>query len=129
MLNLQEVENTIVELENGETTLETCRRLAILYIVRDQHKNTILGDSGACSDEIMQEYKDILPMYKEYCSMKREFQLGRAREDAVVSKLSILCEEIDEFVRTLYFNTNTPAERECIHTVLDKLSGLPEKVF
>ena len=129
MLNLQEVENTITELENGETTLESCRRLAMLYIVRDHQKNANTSVSDACSAIVAEEIRDTLPMHKEYCQVKREFQLGSVREEVVVSKLSLLCEEIEEFIKTLYYNTNTQAERDCLHRVFQNVVTLSESVF
>ena len=40
MLNIAEIENTIQELENGNTTFDSCIKLASLYIVREHHLNT-----------------------------------------------------------------------------------------
>ena len=34
-MNMKEINNTIYELENGETTHASCQKLAALYIVKD----------------------------------------------------------------------------------------------
>ena len=48
-MNVSEITNTIIELENGDTTFASCEKLASLYIVRD-HLST---------DEVITEYNDI----------------------------------------------------------------------
>ena len=50
MLNLEEIDKTILDLEKHDTTYSTCERLAWLYIVRDhlaqQRKHDPLNVSG-----------------------------------------------------------------------------------
>ena len=54
MLNLQEIENTIEELEQGATTFDTCLKLSALYIVRDHIKGTTTrqADENAHGHEV-----------------------------------------------------------------------------
>ena len=40
MINIDELESTILELEQHDTTYATCEKLAWLYIVRDHISNT-----------------------------------------------------------------------------------------
>lgn len=56
MLNMNEIEQEIEKLENSEyTTLNACKNLAILYIVRDHYKKSnsapVAGMGGM--DEMM----------------------------------------------------------------------------
>ena len=50
MLNIEEIDKTILDLEKHDTTYSTCERLAWLYIVRDhllnQRKHDPLNVSG-----------------------------------------------------------------------------------
>ena len=48
-MNMKEIENTIYELENGETTYQKCQKLANLYVVKDHMaKNPVTyGQSGS----------------------------------------------------------------------------------
>ena len=123
MLNMLEVENTINELEKDATTLENCRKLAILYTVRANFPKE------EETNKVVEEYREILPSYESYCRAKREFQTGSAREDAVLNKMQLLCTEIEEFIRTLYYNTDMPVERDKIHVMLKSVSTLPESAF
>ena len=44
MLDIQEIEDTISDLENSNTTLENCRILADMYIIRDTYSRRICKD-------------------------------------------------------------------------------------
>lgn len=41
MLSIDEIENTILDLENHDTTFSTCEKLAWLYIVKDHIKPNV----------------------------------------------------------------------------------------
>lgn len=114
MLNLDEIESTIRELENNATTFENCRKLAILYIVRDNNKNVNLSDSDASESIVVEEYKEILPTYRSYVDTKRKFQMHETTAEAVLARLKLLCEEIREFLSALYASTTSEIEREVI---------------
>lgn len=45
MLNLDEIDKTILDLENHDTTYAACEKLAWLYIVRDHLKNTMTNET------------------------------------------------------------------------------------
>lgn len=47
MINLQEIEETIAELEAGKTTMTVCSRLADLYAVRDKLRGNNMPQSYA----------------------------------------------------------------------------------
>ena len=40
MINIDEINETISELEQGDTTFATCQKLAALYTVRDNFKSS-----------------------------------------------------------------------------------------
>lgn len=112
MLDMTMVENTIKELENADTNFSNCEKLASLYIIREY--NTI-------TDEVTEELSDILPHYNLYCDRKREYQINKLGEDVVLSALQVLCNEIHEFIQTLYSSTDMVEERALITSLIDKL--------
>lgn len=125
MLDMQEIDNTIEQLENGTTTFDNCLKLASLYIVREHLKDANLtavhhpetGDN----DEVVKELNDIFPQYHEYIETKRMYQLKQTTEEAVLQKLGYVCKELEEFVSTLYSSTESPEERLIIEGTLTKL--------
>ena len=116
MLNIDEVNNTIAELENGETTFDTCIKLASLYTVKE-HYNSI-------NDEVVEEYNDILPQYRKYVESKRKYQLGEITEMALEKQTTLVCKEVSEFIRSLYSSTDMPIERELIKSMVNSLQNL-----
>lgn len=116
MLDVDEIENTIKDLENGDTTFDTCIKLASLYIVLDKYKQ-----SERAEDEVELELNDILPQYKKYCEIKRAYQLKITSKDAVLDSMRIVCTEIKEFIENLYSHTDTQEERELITELIMQL--------
>lgn len=112
-MNIELINETISELENGDTTLTTCSNLASLYIVRDKLK---------CNDEVkdtvVKEYSDILPSYTKYKGVKRNYTLGNGTEEAVNLTLQAVSQEIIEFINTLYSSTQTPSERLILQNMI-----------
>ena len=102
MLNLQEIEESIKDLENSSTTYDNCSKLASLYIVRDKMKQ---------NDVVEDELNDVLPSYKRYVEVKRKYQLKEVTADALYTAFNSLCNEIQEFLHTLYSCTDTEQER------------------
>ena len=119
-MNLQEIENTIVELENGDTTYSNCQKLASLYIVKEHYHNT----SQQGNTEVIKEFNDILPMYSEYCRIKRKYQLKELPGDAVIDAIKEVSREIKEFIKTLYANVDTVEEKEELTTMIAELKTL-----
>lgn len=105
MLDLVEIENTIQQLENGETTFDACMKLASLYTVRDRLYQSTESDSTE------EELQDILPQYKVYKDIKMKYQLQEVTQDKVLSSLDLLCTEIKEFLHMLYNSTDLAEER------------------
>ena len=116
MLNLEEINNTIVQLENGDTTFDTCIKLSSLYIVRDR-----LSDRSV--DNVVEELSDILPAYTQYKRVKWEYQLGNVSETAIINQIAHVCSEIKEFITTLYSGTDIQLERDSIISMLSELKN------
>ena len=116
MLNLEEISNTITELENGNTTFDACIKLASLYIVRD-HANHI-------DNSVIKEYQDILPQYHKFVEIKRAYQRGEMAENAVENSIKMVCAEIFELIQTLYSNTDMELERIAIKDMIQKLNEI-----
>ena len=112
MLDMVMVENTIQELENADTNFANCEKLANLYIIRDH--NTV-------TNEVTEELSDILPHYNIYCEKKRHYQIHKVGEDIVIDSLHIVCNEIFEFIQTLYSSTDMIEERALLTSLVDKL--------
>lgn len=115
-MNIQEIRDTIIELEKGETTFASCQKLASLYIVRDKFQPT--------ANKVESELSDILPQYKEYCSIKRRYQLGEIESGMVVTALQGVCKEITEFIQILYGSTDMPTERELLRQMTTGLLAI-----
>lgn len=119
-MDIQEINKTIAELENGSTSYNTCQRLASLYIVRDklspEHTDVIQND------KVEKEFHEILPMYHKYVDVKKHYQMREVSEDAVDRAIGDVCKEIEEFICTMYSGTDTEFERVQIRTMLRKVS-------
>ena len=133
MVNIDEIQATIEELENSDTTFENCHKLADLYIVdtfyRSRTKNAtevnLMRVSANDERNVEQELNDLFPYYKKYAETKRKYQLGQLPETLLQKDLENLCREIEEFLHILYNNTYTEEERTAIKTLIADL----EKAF
>lgn len=110
-MDISEINNTIEELENGETTFSNCEKLSSLYIVREH----LSGDA------VVNEYSDILPSYNDYCKYKRLYQLGEVTSRCVEIAMQKVCQEISEFITTLYISIDTSEERKIISDMLQSV--------
>lgn len=109
-MNIVEIQNTIEELEQGNTTYENCIKLSALYVIMDRYNKGV----EAVNEEVVKEYQDILPEYEHYCDVKRQYQLGQIDEQRMIQSFGIVCKEITEFIQTLYSNSESPAERKLL---------------
>lgn len=112
-----DIDETIEILENEAETLVDVSNLASLYIVRGERQKRL----ESLSDSVERELGDILPTYKKYCAIKRRYQLNELPDNAVVHALSNVLIEIEEFLYTLYTNTDLPIERQEIKMLLKNL--------
>lgn len=116
-MDIQIIDENIKELEMGDTTFDTVQELAFLYIVKANFKSSI-------QTMVEREYDDILPAYKKYVEAKRQFQFNQADETSMLKYLQLLCNEIQEFILSLYSSTNMRKERHYIVETLTKLSEI-----
>lgn len=117
-MDIQAIKDNIKELENADTTVENVRELALLYIVRDNLENANL--TGNFNDTA-RELDDILPQYRKYIEIKRQYQLGQLPDTAVNKSIRNVCREIYEFISTMYSRTDMKSERDCIDELIQKL--------
>ena len=108
MIDIEEITNAIEELESKDLTYDICQKLANLYTIRHYYEN----------DVVTKEYNDILPSYQKFCEVKKMYQLSEVSENSVYKQLKLLCNEISEFLRTLYNNTDTQYEHDIIEETL-----------
>ena len=113
-MNISDINRTIIELKNDDTTFENCGKLASLYIVKEFFN----------ADETINELTDILPQYKKYMDIKRKYQLGEISEKTVERQIKLVCKEISEFINALYSSTDLPIERELIKNMINGLQKL-----
>lgn len=123
MLSLEELDNTISDLENSLQTFTDCQRLADLYIIREYQKSA-LNSIVECSDGVYKELNDILPQYKNYCMIKKRYQLNELPKQTVVYAMKDVCKELGEFLHILYSNTDTQEEREEIKNLVANLTDI-----
>ena len=110
-MNMQEIQDTIEELENGNTTYDNCIKLSALYSVRDNLKS-----------DTEKELNDILPQFKMYVAVKKKYQLGELHREDLEFAIRSMCRDIEEFIETLYNNTELDSERATIHDMIERLA-------
>ena len=115
MIDLNEIEDTIKDLENKPTTLDNCKILADMLIIEHFYK--------AHKNDVETELNDILPQYRRYREIKRKYQLQEVTESAVINAMNKVCKEICEFINTLYSCTDMPEEREQLQNLIQNLSS------
>ncbi len=114
IMDIKAIEDNIKELENSITNVDNVQELACLYIVRD---NLLKQDTNI----VEQELNDILPAYKKFCITKTKYQMQEVTEDAVVHDMKIVCQELKEFILSLYSNSDFYKERQPLIKMLDSL--------
>lgn len=72
-------------------------------------------------DSTLKELNDILPSYLDYINIKRRYQMKETTIDNVLIQLNNVCNEIGEFLKTLYASTDTQEERDYIHKLINYL--------
>ena len=96
-------------------------KLASLYIVRDHLKPV---EKNVINKDVTKELNDILPQYKQYCDIKRRYQMHELTAEAVIQSLRLVCKEIDEFIHILYSSTDMEEERIQIREEIQRLQSL-----
>ena len=116
MINLDEIADAIQTLESGPTTYDSCSKLAALYTVRKE----LLGNQ---TNPVVVELQEIIPEYKKYCLTKRRYQMNEISEEIVYTSMQYLCNDIVEFLHTLYSHTDTRLERSMLRDMIHDLSN------
>ena len=114
MLDLEEINNTILELENGDTTFDTCIKLAALYTVRDKQ---LIPKS-----ETEKELGDILPAYRKYVGVLKAYQMGNSSDQSLIDCIQLVCQELREFIISLYSSTDGSNFRHYIEETVQDLA-------
>lgn len=108
----QKISERIHILESTPVVLDNVLELASLYIVQDKQKN-------ATQSTVRSELDDILPAFRNYVQVKTLYQQHSTDDDAVLHALSILCQEIREFLGTLYGSSCFYKERRLLRKMLE----------
>lgn len=117
-MDLNDINATIKYYEKQGTNLENCRILADLYTCKTYMENNYSNDD--------KELNDILPMYHEYCNVKREYQLGNVNKEKVIDSMHKVCQELNEFILVLYSCSDMQDERDLLDKMLNKLGKSDE---
>lgn len=114
-MDIKAIEDNIKELEEEVTSVDNVRELANLYIVRD---NLLKRDTNNEDKELT----DILPAYSQYCEIKRQYQLKQIPDDAVIQSMTLLCNELQDFLEILYCGTDFYRERKILVKTLQQIN-------
>lgn len=109
MLNLEEINNTIEELECGDTTFSACSKLASLYIVRDKlsEKVDLVPESN-----IDEQISDIQNLFVTYM------------RDRTITNLNNMLDSTYKMISELYHTCSDPNERNIFHKFIDSISNI-----
>ncbi len=81
-----------------------------------------MTENSDIKGKVIQEYTDILPKYREYCEIKKRYQIGDLSEQKLINAMKDVCVEIQEFIETLYTNTELLQERTIIKFFIENFS-------
>lgn len=79
------------------------------------------------TENIVKEYKDILPRYEYYKNAKIRYQTGEITEQALVVSVNDMCREIYEFCEILYTNADTESEKRQYLSLFQSLADISAK--
>jgi len=117
-MNIIDVEDAIYDLEQAPYTYDNAAELASLYIIQaHMSKEGITGTTAVIQEEV----EDILPAYRQYCQVKRQYQCHEVTEQAVVEALRIVGEEIRDLFNLIYSGTDMGKERKILHNIVETL--------
>lgn len=89
MISIDEIDKTILELEQHDTTYATCEKLAWLYVVKDHIDTTHVANTSAQQDESTTGARGVVPE-----SYRSEFLAAASNVD-IVELLNILDEHMN----------------------------------
>lgn len=109
MLDINEIEEAIEELEQGDATYTSCSKLASLYIVRDKlsEKVDLVPESN-----IDEQIADIQGLFVAYM------------RDRNIANLNNMLDSTYKMISELYHTCTDPNERNIFHKFIDSLSSI-----
>lgn len=108
MISIEEINDTIEELENGEITLKTCNDLANLYIIqKHMQEQDLLPDSN------IDEKIDELQTYAIRYVMERD-----------ILQLNYFLTNISQIISELYHTSDTEQERKEFKSFIDNINSI-----
>ena len=124
MISERELMREISDYEDRTPTYQTCEKLANLYTIYDhlyeKKEPSIMtaSEKGTLSNQTKNQ---ILPAYFSYIEAKKSFQQGVGSKENVLKQVNVLSNEIKDFVKMLYRNTDMPEERAKITCLINEL--------
>lgn len=64
----------------------------------------------------------ILPSYSVYVNTKRQYQQGEISKEKVLKNLETLSDEIKDFIKKLYRNSDMPEERNILSKTITEIN-------
>lgn len=102
MIDIEAIEETIEELENGETTMSVCHELASLYTIREHFKG---------ARDTNQE-SDLATLLCDYMCMRDLYRLN-----ALLGTMS-------DVISELYHTCDTSEELQEFHEFIERVSSI-----
>lgn len=130
MITLEELTADIAELESKPTTFQNCERLSVLYALQDRLQKSAEQShimSYSCVTELQESVEpltenNILPSYSAYVDTKRQYQQGEISKEKVLKNLETLSDEIKDFLKRLYRNSDMPEERNILSKTITEIN-------
>ncbi len=72
-------------------------------------------------DRIRKELDDILPAYNQYLNDKIQYQSNELGPEPMLNSFKFVCQELQDFVITLYCGTDTYKERRELTQTLQQV--------
>ncbi len=96
-------------------------------LVRIYGENEVSETVENSTEDIVKEYKDILPRYEYYKNAKIRYQTGEITEQALVVSVNDMCREIYEFCEILYTNADAESEKRQYLSLFQSLADISAK--
>lgn len=118
MIDERELNQAIDECIKNPHNAQVCQQLASFLIIRsflfpkDEEQTT----QYSYADE------SVLPAYDDFVNAKWLFQKGEGSKDKLIKTLNALLRQIQDLIKNLYSNSNTPEERAAITEVIEKMN-------
>lgn len=120
-MDIREINDNINMLLNSDNTFSNVSKLASLYIVKEHIENVNMNELNTLDGGTEKELNDILPEYQKYKEVKKEYQLNNTDKSNVIAHMKSVCKEIQEFILTLYQNTECEECRNLIQNMIKSL--------